>query len=55
MGGHVGGAPGASLGRVEAEKGQYFDRSELPARFGRLSWSVAEIEAIESGGASLFA
>jgi small subunit ribosomal protein YMR-31 len=55
VGGHVGGAPGASLGRVEAAKGQYFDRSELPARFQRLSWSAVEMEAIESGGASLFA
>ncbi|KAF2833828.1 hypothetical protein CC86DRAFT_442173 [Ophiobolus disseminans] len=55
VGGHVGGAPGASLGRVEPEKGQYFDRSELPARFQRLSWSSAEIEAIESGGASMHA
>ncbi|KAF2035542.1 hypothetical protein EK21DRAFT_53840 [Setomelanomma holmii] len=55
VGGHVGGAPGASLGQVEPSKGEYFDRSELPARFQRLSWSPAEIEAIESGGASLFA
>jgi small subunit ribosomal protein YMR-31 len=55
VGGHVGGAPGASLGRVEAAKGEYFDRSELPARFQRLSWSKDEIEAIESGGASMWA
>ncbi|KAH7084976.1 hypothetical protein BKA63DRAFT_559644 [Paraphoma chrysanthemicola] len=55
VGGHVGGAPGASLGRVEASKGEFFDRSELPARFQRLSWTAAEIEAIESGGASLHA
>ncbi|KAF1921746.1 hypothetical protein BDU57DRAFT_61050 [Ampelomyces quisqualis] len=55
VGGHIGGAPGTSLGRVEAAKGEYFDRSELPARFQRLSWTAAEMEAIESGGASLHA
>ncbi|KAH8730050.1 hypothetical protein GQ44DRAFT_607622 [Phaeosphaeriaceae sp. PMI808] len=55
VGGHIGGAPGTSLGRVEAAKGEYFDRSELPARFQRLTFSSAEIEAIESGGASLHA
>jgi small subunit ribosomal protein YMR-31 len=54
-GGHIGGTPGASLGPIEAGKGLYFDRSELPARFQRLAWTQAEIEAVESGGASLFA
>ncbi|OCK77414.1 hypothetical protein K432DRAFT_358636 [Lepidopterella palustris CBS 459.81] len=53
--GSIGGKSGASLGPVEAGKGIYFDRSELPARFQRTPWSQAEIEAIESGGASLFA
>lgn len=53
VGGHVGGTPGANLGRIEPEQGQYFDRSELPPRFQRLSWTQAEIDAIESGGASL--
>ncbi|KAL5120565.1 hypothetical protein ACEQ8H_001584 [Pleosporales sp. CAS-2024a] len=55
VGGHIGGTPGTALGRVEAGKGEYFDRSELPARFQRLSWTPAEIEAIESGGASMYA
>jgi small subunit ribosomal protein YMR-31 len=54
-GGHIGGTPGASLGPVEPGKGLYFDRSELPERFQRLRWTEAEIEAVESGGASLFA
>ncbi|KAF3125611.1 hypothetical protein TWF703_010939 [Orbilia oligospora] len=36
-------------------QGQFFDRSELPARFGRLKWSSAEIDAVESGGANLAA
>ena len=51
----VGSSPGSSLGPVEAGNGFFFDRSELPARFQRLSWSQAEIDAIESGGASQFA
>jgi small subunit ribosomal protein YMR-31 len=55
VGGHIGGAPGTSLGRVEASSGEYFDRSELPARFQRLSWTPEEMEAIESGGASVHA
>ncbi|PSN68700.1 hypothetical protein BS50DRAFT_489428 [Corynespora cassiicola Philippines] len=53
--GHIGGSSGASLGPVEAGKGAFFDRSELPQRFQRLAWSQAEIDAVESGGASLFA
>lgn len=55
VGGHIGGVSGTSFGRVEAGKGEYFDRSELPARFKRLSWTDAEMEAIESGGASMHA
>ncbi|KAF2625612.1 hypothetical protein BU25DRAFT_492866 [Macroventuria anomochaeta] len=51
----VGSTPGSSLGPVEAGKGFFFDRSELPARFQRMTWSQAEIDAIESGGASMFA
>ena len=30
------------------------DRSELPARFGRLAWAEGEGAAVESGGASLW-
>ncbi|KAF1976002.1 hypothetical protein BU23DRAFT_58596 [Bimuria novae-zelandiae CBS 107.79] len=52
---HIGASPGSSLGPVEAGKGMYFDRSELPKRFQRLAWTADEIEAIESGGASLHA
>ncbi|KAF2635132.1 hypothetical protein P280DRAFT_523421 [Massarina eburnea CBS 473.64] len=51
----IGSSSGSSLGPIEAGKGSFFDRSELPQRFQRLSWSQAEIEAVESGGASLFA
>ncbi|KAI9831126.1 MAG: hypothetical protein M1819_005214 [Sarea resinae] len=45
---------GESLGPVEAPAGMYFDRDELPSRFRRTPFSQAEIEAIESGGASMF-
>ncbi|KZZ96975.1 Ribosomal protein YMR-31, mitochondrial [Ascosphaera apis ARSEF 7405] len=51
----VGGSSGASLGPVRPRAGEVFDRSELPRRFHRLAWSDAEIEAIETGGASLCA
>ncbi|OJD13753.1 hypothetical protein AJ78_05820 [Emergomyces pasteurianus Ep9510] len=54
-GGAIGGIPGASLGPVEPKKGEYFDRNELPERFRRLTWSQEEIDAVETGGASLFA
>jgi small subunit ribosomal protein YMR-31 len=53
--GRIGGTPGASLGPVEPGKGNYFDRSELPDRFRRLGWTQAEIDAVESGGASAYA
>ncbi|KAI0451907.1 hypothetical protein F5B21DRAFT_485537 [Xylaria acuta] len=48
------GAQAASrLGPVEAPNGQYFDRNELPERFRRSPLTLAEIEAIETGGAAL--
>lgn len=50
-----GGKAGASLGPVRPQNGEFFDRAELPTRFGRLPWSEAEIEAIETGGASMYA
>ena len=50
--GGIGKLTGASLGPVEAPSGEYFDRSELPTRFAKLPWTLAEIEAIESGGAT---
>ncbi|KAL4797331.1 hypothetical protein BDV19DRAFT_387502 [Aspergillus venezuelensis] len=53
--GSVGRSPGASLGPIQPKEGQFFDRAELPARFHRTPYTAAEIEAIETGGASLFA
>jgi small subunit ribosomal protein YMR-31 len=52
--GLIGGKSGRSLGPVEAEKGEFFDRSELPRRFRALEFEEWEIEAVSSGGASLW-
>lgn len=51
----IGGHSGAELGPVKPPSGMAFDRNELPARFRRAPLSVLEIEAVESGGAALFA
>ncbi|GKT66165.1 ribosomal protein ymr-31 [Colletotrichum tofieldiae] len=50
----VGGTSGHNLGPVVPPSGIFFDRSELPARFRRQPLDLAEIEAVESGGAALF-
>ena len=49
----IGGASGSQLGPVTAPQGVFFDTSELPARFRRAPIDLAEIEAVESGGAAL--
>lgn len=54
-GGFIGKHSGGSLGPVQPAKGEFFDRTDLPSRFQRTPWSQAEIDAIESGGASMFA
>ncbi|KAN0108126.1 Protein of unknown function (DUF2638) domain containing protein [Hyaloscypha variabilis] len=51
--GSLGSLSGHSLGPVAPAKGQYFDRNELPARFRRSPIDLAEIDAIETGGATL--
>ncbi|PMD27214.1 hypothetical protein NA56DRAFT_227947 [Hyaloscypha hepaticicola] len=51
--GSVGSMSGHSLGPVAPAKGEYFDRNELPARFRRSPIELAEIDAIETGGATL--
>jgi len=51
----IGGTAGADLGAVQPPKGYFFDRTELPSRFFRkVPLDMAEIEAVESGGAALF-
>nr|POF14205.1 37s ribosomal protein ymr-31, mitochondrial [Quercus suber] len=52
--GVIGGHSAKELGSVTPAKGEFWDRNELPKRFHRTRWTEAEIEAIESGGASLF-
>ncbi|KAJ6780020.1 hypothetical protein PWT90_05536 [Aphanocladium album] len=49
----IGGMSGSDMGSVEAPSGVFFDISELPARFRRQPINLAEIEAVESGGAAL--
>jgi small subunit ribosomal protein YMR-31 len=53
--GAIGGKSAKELGPIKLSKGEFADRNELPARFRRTSWSQAEIDAVESGGASMFA
>lgn len=53
--GAIGGHSAKQLGSVQPASGEFWDRSQLPKRFQRLQWSEAEIEAIESGGASMHA
>ncbi|OAQ73353.1 ribosomal protein YMR-31, mitochondrial [Pochonia chlamydosporia 170] len=49
----VGGSSGSQLGSISPPSGVFFDVSELPARFRRAPIDLAEIEAVESGGAAL--
>lgn len=51
----IGDSAGSDLGSVAPPKGVFFDRNELPARFHRVPLTLAEIEAIETGGAAAFA
>ncbi|KAH8602141.1 hypothetical protein B0O99DRAFT_647993 [Bisporella sp. PMI_857] len=51
--GRIGSHSGHSLGSVTPTKGEYFDRNELPARFRRTPIDLSEIDAIETGGATL--
>ncbi|KAF8862306.1 hypothetical protein BDZ45DRAFT_671061 [Acephala macrosclerotiorum] len=51
--GSLGSSSGHSLGSVAPAKGEYFDRNELPARFRRKPIDLSEIDAIETGGATL--
>ncbi|KAK7739095.1 Alpha-ketoglutarate dehydrogenase subunit 4, mitochondrial [Diatrype stigma] len=50
----IGTQTGAHLGPVQPPSGIAFDRNELPERFRRLPLTLAEIEAVETGGAALF-
>ncbi|CAJ2512034.1 Uu.00g076590.m01.CDS01 [Anthostomella pinea] len=50
----IGNTSAAKLGPVEPPRGMYWDRNELPERFRRSPLTLAEIEAIETGGAAMF-
>ena len=50
--GGIGSTPGHALGSVKPGEGEVFDRNDLPSRFWRMAWTQAEIDAVESGGAS---
>jgi len=50
--GSIGALPGKALGPVEPAKGEFWDRNELPSRFHRTRIDLAEIDAIETGGAT---
>lgn len=52
--GGIGGKTGQELGSIQPAKGEVWDRDELPARFRRMRWTEAEMEAVDSGGASMF-
>ncbi|KAF2461506.1 hypothetical protein BDY21DRAFT_278147 [Lineolata rhizophorae] len=53
--GRIGAQPASALGDVRPARGEAWDRNELPARFRRRPLTPAEIEAVESGGASVYA
>jgi len=52
--GAIGGRSGQQLGSIQPAQGEVWDRNELPKRFHRSTWSSEEIDAIESGGASMW-
>ncbi|KAK3686336.1 hypothetical protein LTR37_019926 [Vermiconidia calcicola] len=53
--GNIGGHSGRQLGPVQPAKGEVWDVNELPVRFRRRPFSQAEIEAVETAGASMWA
>lgn len=52
--GAVGGRAARDLGPIEPKEGEYFDVSELPKRFQRRKYTDQEMDAVTSGGASLW-
>ena len=52
--GGIGGKSGKQLGSIQPKQGEFFDREELPARFRRRAFTEAEIEAVDSAGASMW-
>jgi len=52
--GAIGGTSGSRLGSIKPKEGEYFDVSELPRRFQKRSWTDEEMDATNSGGASMW-
>ncbi|TKA83490.1 hypothetical protein B0A55_00582 [Friedmanniomyces simplex] len=52
--GAIGGHSGKQLGSVQPKQGEFWDRNELPRRFHRTQWTEAEMEGLESGGATYY-
>lgn len=52
--GAIGGRAARDLGSIKPKEGEYFDVSELPRRFQKRAWSEAEMDAVTSGGASMW-
>jgi len=42
------------LGPIKPKDGEVLDRNELPKRFRRTPWTDEEIDAIQTGGATLY-
>ncbi|BFZ59460.1 hypothetical protein YB2330_000470 [Saitoella coloradoensis] len=47
------GKAASSSSNAQPQGGLFMDRDELPARFRRMVMTVAEIEAVETGGATI--
>lgn len=52
--GAIGGKSGRELGSVQPKQGEYFDVTELPKRFQRRAYTEDEMNAITSGGATMW-
>jgi len=52
--GAIGGRAGRDLGPIKPKEGEYFDVSELPRRFQRRVWTEEEMDAVTSGGATMW-
>lgn len=52
--GAIGGKSGRSLGSIKPKDGEFFDVSELPRRFQKRVWTEEEMDATNTGGASMW-
>lgn len=52
--GAIGGKSARELGPIKLKEGEYFDVTELPKRFQKRVWTEPEMDAITSGGATMW-